>query len=649
MVFTEGVADAIETKDIPALNLLLGPVATNAKAEDVVVFDQDGNSIFQLTRRDISATFEYDSTSPLEVADWPGVQRVLASNADNLGDKFVDVVRLGTEHVFYTSAPVFDLGEDGKLVGGIGIGISAAELTRRISNQALSDVILFKPDGTVLNSTFRSVDNNYFTLSTAKAVEILTAIQNDTHYLEKRQINEVSYQFFYTTFKIRSEEIGLMAVALPANFVADQIGLSRNTFAILFLALFLGVWGLGLIVARSISRPVQRLVDTTRAIRSGDLSKRVGLRTPDELGELSLSFDHMTAQLVKRNRRINKLYARQLEETARREAILTSISDAVIVLNAPGKISLLNPTAWSLINSLSTNEDERQTFVAMCRNPDNLNAPQSISFDDHHYSVLATPVNMPSGELLGHVIVFRDITAIIEAERIKDEMIRQLSHELRTPLAAARGYAELALKLNAEQLDPQRGKFIDNTVSQLDVLTRMINQVIDVSSIITGNLSIDVSSFDLKELLFDVVREQKSFIDERQLDIRVFMPKNSHNACIEGDQVRLANVLEHILRNAYSYTLPGGWIEVKLMINELKAIVAVEDSGVGIAPDEMDRVFERMYRGESANAGPTDSRGLGLGLYISKHIVDAHYGKISLESQVEVGTNVTVELPRFQR
>lgn len=114
---------------------------------------------------------------------------------------------------------------------------------------------------------------------------------------------------------------------------------------------------------------------------------------------------------------------------------------------------------------------------------------------------------------------------------------------------------------------------------------------------------------------------------------------------IEGDARQLRDVVDHLIRNATSYTPVGGWVEVTLTENPASIDLFIVDNGVGIAEDEIERVFERMYRGRSADAGETDTRGLGLGLYISREIVHAHHGTIRLHSQLQTGTMVVVTLP----
>lgn len=640
MVFTEGIDLAIQERDIERIDRLLRPVAVNSAVDEVIVFDSRGQGIFQLTRSSLSFTLEYQVSEPDDLTGRDGVVRVIKGEVDALGDKYVDVVRGENGYIFYFNSPV--LNEDGVLVGGISVGITTNKLIRQMSEQALSSLTLYLPEGGILDTTFRTVPEADLLLPSAESYEIYQKVRR-TNPTEERNLNQVTYQVLYVPLEIRSQQIGILAVALPKNFIADRIGTSRNALAALFSTLFVGIAVMGLMVSRSISNPVKQLVSTTRAIREGDLSKRVGLETPDELGELSISFDHMTEQLVESNEEIKRLYHEQVQETARRDAVLSSISDALLVLNPARKITLLNEAAENLMHQCEREESANLRFAQLCSTPEQLSHPQTVKMLNQSFSVLATPVTMPSEELLGHVIVFRDITALVEAERLKDEIILQLSHELRTPLSAAKGYNDLVLLLKNGLLDEQGNHFVASTSEQLAVLERMINQVIDVSKMIAGNFHVEMENIELTEILRNVIDENLPMMNKRQHQMITFLPGN--RLWLRGDRTRLAQVADHLLRNACSYTPPGGTIELNVKIRDGYSYIMVHDNGVGIDDDELPRVFDCMFRGRSAEAGPTDTRGLGLGLYIAKQVVEAHRGAISVRSRRGYGTTAAIELP----
>ena len=641
MVFTEGVPAAIQSGDTAQLVEWLQPIAANARVDDVIVFDQNGHGVLNLTREN-GPPFNYTTGPPPDIQQWAGAQQVLHAQEDALGDKFVDVIDAGDGYRFYITSPVKDA--DGQIVGGISLGMTMQRLAQLASEQSLSAVALYYYDGTVLGTTFLNIDA--VQLRPAQLEQTIAQSQT-TSPVVSIESGDASYQVLYAPFRLRNQTVGLMAVGLPSNFIVERIGTSRNWFAALFSVLFLGVAALGLITARTIIRPIRLMVSTMRAIRDGDLSRRVDLHTPDEFGEMATSFDHMTAQLVTRNAEVEELYHQQRRETAQREAVLASIGDAVLVLDPAGMTVLRNQAADDLVIAIRQNARDQHLFGDICRQPEAFAQSHMIELAGHYYSFQARPVRTSAGSVSGHVLAFRDITALVESERLKDELILQMSHELRTPLTGARGYIDLLHVLEEKRFTEQGQRFVDGALKSMTTLERMINKVIDVSAIITGQFSIDISRVDLAELVHDCARDWAGPTRERHLDFTVSVPADE--IWIEGDQRYLAQVLDYLMGNAHSYTLPGGSLELCAVPKGERAVIYVMDNGVGIAPDELGRVFERMYRGTSAGVGETDTRGLGLGLYLSKHIVESHGGTISIESKLNFGTVVTVELPVQQR
>ncbi len=642
MVFTEGVPDAILTGDSGRLVEWLQPIAANARVDDVIVFDQSGQSLLNMTREN-GPPFDYvTGGTPPDIQNWAGAQHALQVSEDALGDKYVDVIEAPDGYLFFITSPVKDV--DGQIVGGISLGMKIQRLAQLASEQSLSAVALYYYDGTVLGNTFLNIDAAL--LRPAQPEQTITQSQSKSPVVSI-EFGDASYQVLYAPFRLRNQTVGLMAVGLPSNFIVERIGTSRNWFGVLFSVLFLVVAALGLITARTIIRPIRLMVSTMRAIRDGDLSRRVDLHTPDEFGEMATSFDHMTAQLVTRNAEVVDLYHQQQRETAQREAVLASIGDAVIVLDPAGITVLRNQAADDLVNAIRQNAQDQHLFGDICRQPEAFTQSHMIQLAGHYYSIQARPVHTSTGSVMGHVLAFRDITALVESERMKDELILQMSHELRTPLTGARGYIDLLGVLEQRHLSEQGERFVDGALKSMGTLERMINKVIDVSAIITGHFSIDVTRVNLAELVYNCAREWAGPARERHLDFTVSVPADE--IWIEGDKRYLAQLLDHLISNAYSYTLPGGSVELCAVPKNGRAVIYVMDNGVGIAPDELDKVFERMYRGTSAGVGETDTRGLGLGLYLSKHIVENHGGTILLESKLNFGTVVTVELPVQQK
>jgi signal transduction histidine kinase len=641
LVFTEGIPEAISSNDIETLNERLTPIIVNNQLDVVIVFDTAQTPIYSVSFDSFNGQL-----SVLPLADnfvLEGVGQILRVDLDEQGDKWVDILPVTNGYLFYITAPV--LNEENLIVGAIAIGFNSNNVLRRLTEQALANLTLYDNTGRILASSYRN-DPTAIVLANDLFMRLKDETQRQSPILDST-INATPYRVLYVPLVLRSQTIGLLATALPTDFVVDQISVSRNVFIVFFGALFFVVTIIGVGITRSIVLPITELVATTRAIQDGDLSRRVGLKLPDEIGELSLSFDAMTDRLVQRNEQVEDLYARQLEETARRDAILSSITDAVIVRGQKGNVVLLNPAAERLLEELQRDELTFGEFMALQWQPQLLSKPRNVSFANKHFSVLATPVFMEKKTLLGHIIVFRDITVMVEAERLKDEMILQLSHELRTPLSSVRGYVELLQLMNAPSFDKQSKSFVAKTIEQLNILERMVNQVIDVSAILAEEIELELERINVAELIDEIVQETQERIRAKNQRLSLSLP--SFPVLIDADPRQLRQVFEHVMRNAHSYTFSGGWIEIQLDADTPNSIsIYFIDNGVGIASDEIGHVFERMYRGRSADAGATDTRGLGLGLFLSKEIVEAHHGSISIDSKPNMGTIVNITLPRAQ-
>jgi len=641
MVFTDGLSSAIIEDDTEAINTLLIPVASNAGISDAYVFDIGGNPVTRISRIITPEGIIYQpNTNALTL---PGVTRVTDGLVDQRGDKFVDLINQGQSTLLYISGPVII--DNGELVGGVSVGLDARDFSRRVSEQSLSSIILYDETGTVLGSTFRDATWQDLTLPADTTAAIIADTQEFSD-IQRIEVENLDYQILYTPLQLRGEINGLIGVALPVDFVSDRIGTSRDSLVILFSSLFFAIAILGLGVARSIVQPVRQLVSTTRAIADGDLTRRVNLRLPDELGELGSSFDTMTEQLVEQNQQIRMLYNQQLQETARRQAILASVGDALVVMQANGEMLLANETAQDLLEDLYHHDDHAyDTVVDLFQKPEQSFTAQTLTLRGKHYSTVATPVYMEDDRsLLGYVIILRDITSLIEAERLKDEMILQISHELRTPLTVIKGYLDLTMAMRMNTMPDTEKSILKGAVESAGLLTRLVNEVIDVSAVLADKLDMRFENFNLGHLVYKVAQEHMEAIKEREIKLSLMIPNNT-DVWVEGDPNHLRTVVIHILRNAYSYTLKGGWIEVTLEKQPNTVQVIIVDNGVGIGADEIERVFERMVRGRAADAGETDTRGLGFGLYIARYILGKHNGTITLDSQEDMGTIATITLP----
>jgi signal transduction histidine kinase len=224
-----------------------------------------------------------------------------------------------------------------------------------------------------------------------------------------------------------------------------------------------------------------------------------------------------------------------------------------------------------------------------------------------------------------------------ELDRLKDEFVSLVSHELRTPLTSIRGYVELML---AEELNDDQRRFLAIVDRNSERLLHLVSDLLFLAQIEAGKLAIEVGSLDLKKVVNECIEASAAVADANGVELRAEIERLPK---VEGDRARLHQVLDNLLSNALKFTPSGGRVDVRLKRAGDTAVLEVADSGLGIPEGEQARLFERFFRSTSAmeNAIP----GTGLGLTITKAIVERHGGRIDIESAEGAGTTVRVHLP----
>jgi signal transduction histidine kinase len=255
----------------------------------------------------------------------------------------------------------------------------------------------------------------------------------------------------------------------------------------------------------------------------------------------------------------------------------------------------------------------------------------------------SAPVRTEDGELLGTVIVLRDVTAEDEADRLKDAFIDHVSHELRTPLTSIKGYSELMLLGATGEVTSEQHKFLTTIHYHTDNLMNMINTLLDFSEMEAWDgLKLHQYPLDMSKLVEEAAEPWKPEMEQKELAFEVEIPQDLPK--VNADTKRLTWVVVNLIRNAWQYTPEGGRVSVRLHQQDSSLVLDVEDTGTGIAQEDLKRLFSRFYR----VATETHVRGIGLGLYIAKAIVEGHGGEIRVQSKEGVGSTFTVVLPTLQ-
>lgn len=272
-----------------------------------------------------------------------------------------------------------------------------------------------------------------------------------------------------------------------------------------------------------------------------------------------------------------------------------------------------------------------------CRNEEDLIVYQDGSTDWMRWEAIPWPYG--KGEIRGIIVFYEIITARRELEKRKDEFISLASHELKTPVATLKGFTQLLLRRLKKQGQTQSLEPLDKMSTQLDKLTSLINDLLDLSRIQAGKLAFREQEFDLAALVRETVENLQQTTPTHRLLIR-----EDTSAVIYGDRDRIGQVLINVLTNAVKYSPQAHKVLIRLVCEQEQAVVSIQDFGVGIPPDQLAQIFERFYQVSGAK-GQKDLTGLGIGLYISQEIVQRHQGRLWVESCPGRGSTFCCALP----
>jgi signal transduction histidine kinase/CheY-like chemotaxis protein len=359
---------------------------------------------------------------------------------------------------------------------------------------------------------------------------------------------------------------------------------------------------------------------------------------------------------------LGTMLRQQQEEASKIQAILESIADGVLVNNPQGQIILANPAAGRILDkprdSLMTTDlrhlieafDEPGRATALTTieqtlahtdNPSQTR-PSSMMLEIGNRVISAhmSPVVAPRNRFLGMVTIFRDVTKEVEVDQAKSEFVSTVSHELRTPMTAIKGYTDLLHGGAVGSLNDNQKHFLGIIKNNTERLTALINDLLDISRIETGRVRFEPVPVKLGEVVADVVEAMAARAQERDLTLTYEVDAGLPE--VLGDRNRLYQVLTNLIGNAINYTLDGS-VTVEV-INVGKAVqVNVRDSGIGIRPEDVGRIFDRFFRADDPVV--QEARGTGLGLSIVKMFVEMHGGRVWVDTEVGRGSVFTFILP----
>ncbi len=351
--------------------------------------------------------------------------------------------------------------------------------------------------------------------------------------------------------------------------------------------------------------------------------------------------------------RLGSMLRREQEDASRSQAILEAVADGVLVTGGNNRISFVNSSAEDILD-LESGKVVGQSldvfgglfgkaagsWMQTIRNWSEVPAEyqqgdtfaEQLDLQNGRIVLVHLAPVILQNDFLGTVSIFRDITHEVEVDRLKSEFVATVSHELRTPMTSIRGYTDVLLMGAAGALNENQVHFLSIVKNNTERLNILVNDLLDVSRIESGRVTLSPQALDLREVAEDVIEDvlRRSQEENKPMALSLNAPKKLPR--VYGDMERVRQVVGNLVYNAYHYTPENGTITVNIhpLNGEHEVQVDVEDNGVGIALEDQERVFERFYRGEHPLVLATP--GTGLGLSIVKQIVEMHNGHIWMKS-----------------
>jgi len=424
---------------------------------------------------------------------------------------------------------------------------------------------------------------------------------------------------------------------ISASVLPDAAAVARHALWLAALGVVIVSVALSLIFSTVFSLRIKRVMQFAQRAAAGDFTPLPRPATRDEVADLGDAVGGMVAQLGHTIRTLT-------DERNRSAAILSSMVEGVAVVGSDERILYCNQ-AFEQILELPQGSSQGKKLVEALRQAELVSAVRQVlpggdeitgevevgTVRRRSFSVTAAPVRAAGAS--SAVLVLHDITELRRLERVRRDFVANVSHEFKTPLTAIQGFAETLL---GGALDDQanRKRFVEIIREQSQRLTRLTDDLLKLSRIEAGRLELESHPVSVPALVNACVESARLKAESKGLQISVELTEDI--PAIRGDAVQLSEVLQNLVDNAMQYTPPGGNIDVTAYCNGHEVIFTVADTGIGIPESDLERIFERFYRVETARS--REAGGTGLGLSIARHIVDAHGGRIWVESAVGQGS-----------
>lgn len=436
---------------------------------------------------------------------------------------------------------------------------------------------------------------------------------------------------------------GFIYISNNIEYIYDTVNesmeiMTQATLIALAITIFLG-----LILSSSITGPIKELTLKAKQMSEGDFDQKVSVKSNDEIGQLGSMFNFLIDEL---KRSMSNLQ----QEKSKMETTFKYMADGVLTVDINGNIVHANPVAKSLL-SLTNDEEKYDDVVKKIKESMLLTNLKSKGYhgteileqDGETYNVDYAPFMNNQNEIGGVIIVFKNITEQYKIDKLQREFVANVSHELKTPITTIKSYTETLLDGAMEEKQIAED-FLNVINSESDRMSRLVSDLLRLSRMDYEQTKWKKEKLNLSESINQTAK--KLIIQARNKNVTMHVSQIPNDMNIYFDRDGFEQVLLNIAGNAVKYTPENGNVWINAYRNNNSINISIKDDGIGIPKEDQARVFERFYRVDKARS--RELGGTGLGLSIAKQIAEAHNCKLTINSELNKGTEITITIPEFK-
>ena len=517
------------------------------------------------------------------------------------------------------------------------------DLVDRAGRSTQTRLTVVSMNGTVLGDTSASGEALQAIENHAGRPEVRDALSLGEG-TNERLSNTTHERQLYVAVQIRHEGrlLGVARASLSLARIEMRVSQLQRSLSLALLSVLVLASGLAWWLSRPLAEPMRRVLEGAQAMARGDLGKRIREDRDDEFGQLARVLNQAAFG-------IQEQFAAATRERARFSAVLAAMEDGLLAVDHKGIVLLANDAlarSHNLAGATGTHYLEvfRQAEIGalidqVLTSGQRRTAEIDLAGSGRSFVLVGVPFPASPGEPHGAVITFNDVSERRRVDRIRRDFVANASHELRTPLTSIRGFVE-ALEDDGLEEPETAKRFLSRIRANADRMASLVDDLLALSRLESGAQPPSLEPLDCGAVATDVVASFAEIAARKSITLDSVQ---APTAAVPGDGDRLRRILEHLVDNALKYTPDGGRVTVRVAPEGAGVVVSVEDSGPGIGPEHLPRLFERFYRVDTARS--RELGGTGLGLSIVKHLAESMGASVSVASEPGQGSRFETHLP----